>query len=142
MALDPYHSGKKPVNCMNDLTAEQVITFHEQVIKTDGGDDRLLSEASLHQMIFSANGIDDVHQRAALTFFTLVAYPVFREGNSRTAQRVAETILDDNGYTLDEVDDEMTGLAQGITLFTVEQAEIEEWLRSHYKKRSNPRPFF
>lgn len=126
---------------MNDLTAEQVITFHEQVIKIDGGDDRLLSEASLHQMIFSANGIDDVHQRAALTFFTLVAYPAFREGNSRTAQRVAETILNDNGYMLDEVDDEMTGLAQGITLFTVEQVDIEEWLRSHYKKRSNPRPF-
>ena len=122
------------VNCMDDLTVEQVIAFHEQVMQTDGGDTRLLSEANLHQMVFLANRIEGVFQRAALAFFTLVAYPVFREGNSHTAQLVAEMILRVNGYTLKNRDNEMTDLVKGIASFTVEQADVEVWLRSHFKK--------
>ncbi|MDP3562857.1 MAG: type II toxin-antitoxin system death-on-curing family toxin [Methanoregula sp.] len=134
MALHSYHSAEKEENCMDDLTVEQVIGFHRQVIGTDGGDNRLLSEAGLHQMVFSANRIDDVHHRAALALFTLVAYPAFREGNRETARCVAEMILSANGYVIEEHDDEMTALAEGIALFTVEQADIEEWFRSHSVK--------
>jgi len=135
MALHLYTSAE-PVNCMDDLTVEQVIAFHKQVIGTDGGDDRLFSEASLHQMVFLANRMDDVHTRAALALYSLVAYPAFRDGNGRTAQLVAEMILFNNGYTLEECDDEMTALVQGILSFTVEQVDVEEWLRSHVKKTS------
>ena len=123
---------------MDMLTVDQVIAFHTQVMKTDGGDDRLLSEANIHQIVFSVNRIEEVQQRAALAFFSLVAYPAFREGNSRTAQFVAEMILFNNGYTLDGNDADMTALVQGIELFTVEQADVEEWLRSNYKKTSGP----
>ena len=119
---------------MDDLTAEQVMAFHTKVVKTDGGDSRVLSEANLHQMVFLANRIEDVLKRAALVFFSLVAYPAFREGNSRTAQLVVEMILSENGYTLEECDGEMTVLVQGILSFSVEQEEVEEWLRSHCKK--------
>ena len=121
---------------MDDLTVEQVIAFHKQVMKTYGGDDRLLSEANLHQIFFSVNRIESVQKRAALAFFSLVAYPAFRDGNSCTAVLVAEMILFNNGYTLEGGDDEMTTLVQGILSFTVEQEDVEEWLRSHYKKTS------
>ena len=131
MAPHPYPSEEKAVAYMNDLTVEQVIAFHGQVMKTDGGDDRLLSEANLHQMVFLANRIDDIYQRAALVFFSLVAYPAFREGNSRTARLMVERILFYNGYTLEDGEDGMTALVQGIALFTVEQADVEEWLRLH-----------
>ena len=119
---------------MDDLTVEQVIAFHEQVMKTNGGDSRLLSEANIHQMVFLANRTGDVHQRTALAFFSLVAYPAFRDGNSPTARLVAEMLLNNNGYMLEDNDDEMTGLVQGIASFTVEQSDIEEWLRSHSTK--------
>ena len=124
------------MNCMDDLTVEQVMAFHTQVMKTDGGDDRLLSEANLHQMVFLANRIEDVLKRAAFVFFSLVAYPAFRDGNGRTARLIAEMILTGNGYAIEGGNDEMTGLVQGIELFTVEQEDIEEWLRSHAKKTS------
>ncbi len=127
---------------MDVLTVEQVIAFHTQVIKTDGGDDRLLSEASLHQMVFSVNRIEEVHKRAALAFFSLVAYPAFRDGNSHTARLVAEMILKHNGYTLSDGDADMTPLLQGILSFTVEREDVEEWLRSHYKKTSDHISFF
>ncbi|MDP2796760.1 MAG: hypothetical protein Q8N94_04525 [Methanoregula sp.] len=39
---------------MDVLTVEQVIAFHKQVMKTDGGNDRLLSEANIHQMVFQS----------------------------------------------------------------------------------------
>ncbi|MDO9324056.1 MAG: type II toxin-antitoxin system death-on-curing family toxin [Methanoregula sp.] len=124
---------------MNDLTVEQVITFHNKVMESDGGDDRLLSEAGLHQMVFSANRIENIFTRTAFTFFSLVAYPVYRDGNNCTAQLMAEMILTDNGYTLEADKDEMTALVQGITSFTLEQADIEEWLHLHSKKASDPR---
>lgn len=130
------------MNRIDELTVELVIAFHKQVMKTDGGDDRLLSEANLHQMVFSANRIDDIYQRAALAFFSLVAYPAFRDGNSRTAQRVAEMILKHNGYTYIDSDADMTALIQGILSFTVEREDVEEWLRSHYKKTSDQISFF
>lgn len=116
---------------MDMLTVEQVIAVHTQVMKTDGGDDRLLSEANLHQMVFSVNRIEDIHKRAAHAFFSLVAYPAFRDGNSRTARLVAEMILLKNGYTLQDNDADMTALVPGIVSFTVEQEDVEEWLRSH-----------
>ena len=122
---------------MDDLTVEQVIAFHRQVIGTDGGDDRMLSEAGLHQMVFSVNRIEENHKRAAHAFFSLVAYPAFRDGNSRTARLVAEMILFNNGYTLQDNDADMTALVRGILSFTIEQEDVEEWLRSHCTKTSS-----
>ena len=120
---------------MEDLTVEQVIAFHDRVMRTDGGDSRLLSEAGLHHMVFLANRIEDGYRRAALVFFSLCAYPAFREGNSRTAWLVAEMILNSKGYAFEARDEDMTDLVKGIASFTVEQADVEAWLHSHSKKR-------
>jgi len=120
---------------MDDLTVEQVIAFHDRVMKADGGDSRLLSEANLHQVVFLVNRTEGVCQRAALAFFSLCAYPAFREGNSRTAWLVAEMILNSNGCALEARDDEMAELVKGIASFTVEQADVGAWLHSHSKKR-------
>ncbi len=119
---------------MDDLTVDQVTAFHAQVMNSDGGDDRLFSETGLHQMVFSANRIEGIFPRAAFAFFSLVAYPVYREGNSRTALLVAEMILSRNGFTLEDSNADMAPLVQGIASFTLEQADIEEWLHTHYKK--------
>ena len=121
---------------MEDINVEQVIAFHQLVMKRGGGDTRILSEAHLHQMVFSANRIDGLYQKAAFAFFSLVAYPAFREGNSRTARLVTMMILNGSGYTLKD-DDDMTSLVKGIRSFNVEQAEIEEWLFSHAIKISD-----
>jgi prophage maintenance system killer protein len=119
---------------MDDLTVEQIIAFHARVMMADGGDDRLLSEANLHQVVFLANRVDDSYQRSALVFFSLVAYPAFREGNSRTARLMIDMIFLENGYALKDADEGIAGLVQGIKLFTVEQADVEEWMRTHAKK--------
>jgi prophage maintenance system killer protein len=131
-----YLHWKITVSCMEDINVEQVIAFHQLVMKRGGGDTRILSEAHLHQMVFSANRIDGLYQKAAFAFFSLVAYPAFREGNSRTARLVTMMILNGSGYTLKD-DDDMTSLVKGIRSFNIEQAEIEEWLFSHAIKISD-----
>lgn len=123
---------------MDDLTVEQVIILHRHVMKTYGGDDRLLSEASLHQMVFSANRIEEGCSRAGFAFFSLVAYPAFREGNNRTAGLVTEMILNQNGLTLEYDKEEMDAQVRGIELFIVEQADIEKWLWSRVKNLKMP----
>ena len=123
---------------MDDITVEQVITLHRCVMKIDGGDDRLLSEASLHQMVFSANRIEECYSRAGFAFFSLVAYPAFREGNSHTARLVAETILNQNGFTLGEDTERMDTLVKGIEMFTAEQADVEVWICYQVKNLTKP----
>ncbi len=131
------HTLQQTVIRLDKLTVEQIIAFHDQVMKADGGDDRLLSEATLHQMVFLANRIDDSYQRAALVFYSLIAYPAFREGNSLTARLVAEMILNNGGCSIiKESEEGIADLVQGITSFTLEMEDIEAWLHSHAKKVS------
>ena len=66
---------------MDELTVESIIALHTGIMDRDGGDARLLSEASLYQMVFQANLTDAVFRRAACVLYWLCSYPVFREGN-------------------------------------------------------------
>jgi hypothetical protein len=78
---------------MEDLTVEQVETIRTRIIVEEKGDCRILSEANLHQLVFRANLIPECVPRAAFIFYSLCAYPAFREGNSGTALAVTEQVL-------------------------------------------------
>jgi len=85
---------------MEDLTVELVMAVHTRIIERDGGDSRIISEANLHQMVFRANLIPECIPRAAFIFYSLCAYPAFREGNSGTALAVTELVLASGGYRI------------------------------------------
>jgi prophage maintenance system killer protein len=121
---------------MQNLMVEQIITLHKAIIQTDGGDNRLLSEASLHQVVFRANLIHDVIPRAAFVFYSLVAYPAFREGNRRLAREMATNILGSGGYCISPADEtKLDQLEEGILSFTSELQESEAWFTSHARKQ-------
>ncbi len=119
---------------MQDLTLETIIALHAGIMAECGGDDRVLSEGNLHQLVFRANLKDDVHERAAFVFYSLCAFPAFRRGNRRTARRLAETILASGGYQVDLSCEELRGLVQGIDAFNVEIDDVERFLRVHVRK--------
>lgn len=120
---------------MQDIAVDRIIAIHATIMTRDGGDRRIISEANLHQLIFRANLIPDPIARAALALYSLSAYPVFREGNIRTAQKLAVDILADGGYTLDPDDTQpLRRLAEGVAAFTVEPDEIGSWLAAHAQK--------
>jgi len=115
---------------MHDLTVEQVLAIHAGIMMRDGGDNRVLSEANLHQVIFQANLLADPPARAATAIYMLCAYPAFREGNKRTAQTVAERVLAEGGFSLPGNDPRCFALMQGVMDFTVEIDEIEQYIRN------------
>ena len=111
---------------MEDLTVEQVEANHRVMVE-EKGDCRVLSEANLHQMVFSANLIPDCVPRAAFIFYSLCAYPAFREGNSGTALAAIEEVLASGGYRIKGEKTGIMALAEGIFSFTTEPEEIERW---------------
>jgi hypothetical protein len=114
---------------MQDITLETIIAAHDEVMAADGGDVRVLSEGNLHQLIFRANLAVDPCGRAAVVFYSLCAFPPFREGNRRTAARLAETILAAGGSGGRLPCEDLRSLVQGIDAFTVETEDVEQVLR-------------
>ncbi|MFA5266553.1 MAG: hypothetical protein WC379_01165 [Methanoregula sp.] len=119
---------------MEDLTIEQVMAVHTRIIDRDGGDSRIISEANLHQIVFRANLIPECVPRGAFIFYSLCAYPAFREGNSGTALDVAGQVLASGGYRITGDVAGIMALAEGIIAFTTEPEEIEHWLCNNTEK--------
>jgi hypothetical protein len=113
---------------MEDLTVGEVETIHHRIMMEKKGDCRILSEANLYQLIFRANLIQECVPRAAFAFYSLCAFPAFREGNSETALVVTEQVLASGGYRLTGEKAGIMVLAGGILAFTTEPEEIEQWL--------------
>jgi hypothetical protein len=118
---------------MQDMTLEQIIAAHNAIMAKDGGDCRVLSEGGLHQLVFRANLVEDPCQRAALVFYSLCAFPAFREGNRRTAGSLAETILADGGFRGRLPCGELRSLARGIDAFLVETEDVEQVLHRYFR---------
>ena len=119
---------------MEDLTLETIVALHDGMMAESGEDTRIVSEGNLHQLVFRANLMDDVHKRAAFVFWSLCAFPAFCGGNGRTARRLAETILASGGHTIDLPCEELHRLVQGIDAFNVEIDDVEQFLHSHSRK--------
>jgi death-on-curing family protein len=121
---------------MDELTAESIIALHTGIIERDGGDARLLSEASLHQMVFQANLMDTAFRRAACALYWLCSYPVFREGNRRTALLATGIVLASEGYEADLEGRDMIQLTEGIGSFAIGMDDVEDWLCTHSRRRA------
>jgi prophage maintenance system killer protein len=119
---------------MEDLTVEQVIAIHTRIIERHSGDSRIISEANLYLVVFGANLIQECVSRAAFIFYSLCAYPAFREGNSGTALAVTERVLASGGYRITGETTGIMALAEGILAFTAEPEEVEDWLCNHTEK--------
>ena len=115
---------------MRDVSLELITSLHGKVLAGTQADLRIISEGNLHQLVFQANLTDDPFSRAAIAFWSLCAYPAFREGNRRTAYRLAEEILLSGGCTVDLPCSEIRALINGIDAFTVETEDVERVFRN------------
>lgn len=120
---------------MEDLTVEQVEVIHTRIMAEEKSDSRVLSEANLLQMVFRANLIPGCVPRAAFIFYSLCAYPAFREGNERTAHELTAQVLGTGGYDIDPASQmQLERLSEGILAFTTDLSDIEVWLADHARK--------
>jgi hypothetical protein len=113
---------------MEDLTVGQVVEIHSRIMAGGGGGCRVLSEANIHQMVFQANLIPECVPRAAFVFYSLCAYPAFREGNCPSALALTEQVLTSGGFRLCGEKAGILALAEAIPAFTAEPEDVEQWL--------------
>lgn len=116
---------------MLDLSLEYIIALQKKVLsQNEQADLRIISEGNLHQLVFRATMTNDPFSRAALAFWSLCAYPAFREGNRRTAHCLAEEILESADCRVDLPCPDVRALVQGIDAFTVEPEDVEQVFRN------------
>ncbi|HEX3001992.1 MAG TPA: hypothetical protein VHN82_06455 [Methanoregula sp.] len=116
---------------MQDLSLEYIIAFHRKILsENEQADLRIISEGNLHQLVFRVTMTDDPFSRAALAFWSLCAYPAFREGNRRTAHRLAEEILMSAGCRVKLPCPDVRVLVKGIDDFTIEPEDVEQVFRN------------
>ena len=116
---------------MDEFTVSTIIWIHDAILAQDGGDDCIICEGILNEVVFQANLRKDRIQQAATVFWSLCAYPAFREGNKRTAYRLAEAILSSDDHPVSLPCEEMQALVRGITAYTVEIEDVERVLERH-----------
>lgn len=113
---------------MRNISVEQIVAIHSRFMAGETGDSRILSLANLHQVVFSANLIPECLPRAAFIFYSLCAYPAFREGNPGTALAVTADVLASGRYQITGERAELMNLAKEIADFSKDIADIEAWL--------------
>ncbi len=114
---------------MQEITVETMIGVHDEILRQEGGDVRLLSETNLLQLSFRTGSAEDAVAQCAVIFYSLCAYPAFREGNRRTAYRLIARILKDAGHPAELPCGTLRSLARGIEEFTVEPEDVDQVLR-------------
>jgi prophage maintenance system killer protein len=115
---------------MPDLSLEFIVRLHDKELSRGPADLRIISEGNLHQLVFQANLTEDPFARAASAFWSLCAYPAFREGNRRTAYALAEEILGSAGCRMELPCTGIREMIQGIDAFMVETEDVERAFRN------------
>lgn len=140
-ARDQFHVITNPISTyqnggkiLDNITLDEIIGLHATLLANDGEDLRIISEGNLHQLVFRINAQEDLVDKAATAFWSLCAYPAFREGNRRTACHLAEIILGGGSMRKKLPCEEMRVLAKGIDSFTIEIEDVVQVLRSHFER--------
>lgn len=85
---------------MSDLTVEKIIEIHDEIILKFEGAKGVLSESTLHFMVFRVNKIQNIFKRAATVLHAIGSQHPFVDGNKRTALVVAEKSSDTRVFIL------------------------------------------
>jgi len=122
---------------MSGLTVEKIIEIHDEIIVKFGGANGVLSESTLHFMVFRVNKIKDIFRRAAIVLHAIGSQHPFIDGNKRTALVVAENVLGQQGYYIAVDDETIVEFMLAVASYKFEPADIEQWLKKHVKTMEN-----
>jgi len=124
-------------NIMSDLTVEKIIEIHDEIIRQFDGAQGILSESTLHFMIFRVNKFEDIFRRAAVVLHAIGSQHPFVDGNKRTALVVAENVLGKQGLYIAAEEDTIVEFMLDVASYRLEPDAIEQWLKNHAKMMDN-----
>jgi death-on-curing protein len=119
---------------MSGLTVEKIIEIHDEIIRKYDGANGVLSEATLHFMVFRANEIRDLFRKAAIILHAIGSQHPFVDGNKRTALVVAENVLGQQGYFIAADDEAIVEFMLAVASYKFGPDDIGQWLKEHAKK--------
>ena len=119
---------------MNHITVEKIIEIHDEVISNYEGTSGVLSESTLHYLVYRLNRNPDVFRRAALALHAIGSQHPFIDGNKRTALIVAENILGQEGLYLAADEDQVVEFMLGVASYRFGPEEIGVWIRNNAEK--------
>jgi len=122
---------------MSDLTVEKIIEIHDEIILKFDGSHGVLSESTLHFMVFRVNKIEDFFRKAATVLHAIGSQHPFVDGNKRTALVVAENVLGQRGYYIAADEENIVEFMLAVASYKLEPDTIERWLKDHGKEMEN-----
>jgi death-on-curing protein len=122
---------------MSGLTVEKIIEIHDEIIREFDGASGILSESTLHFMVFRVSKIRNIFKRAATVLHAIGSQHPFIDGNKRTALVVAENVLGQKGYYIAADEDTIVDFMLAVASYKREPDAIEQWLKDHVKTMEN-----
>ena len=122
---------------MSDLTVEKIIEIHDEIILKFDGATGILSESTLHFMVFRIKKTRNIFRKAAIALHAIGSQHPFIDGNKRTALVVAENVLGQQGYYIAADEDTIVDFMLAVASYKSEPDEIEQWIREHVKTMEN-----
>ena len=116
---------------------KKFIEIHDEIILKFDGAHGILSESTLHFMVFRVNKIKNLIKRAATILHAIGSQHQFIDGNKRTALIVAENLLGQQGYYIAADEDTIVEFMLAVASYKMEPADIEQWLKDHIKTMEN-----
>ena len=122
---------------MSGLTVEKIIEIHDEIIREFDGASGVLSESTLHFMVFRISKIRNIFRRAATVLHAIGSQHPFIDGNKRTALVVAENVLGQQGYYIAADEESIVDFMLAVASYKLERGAIEQWLKEHVKTMEN-----
>ena len=123
---------------MKRLTLEQVLAFHEKMIKSTGGSAGLRNKSLLDSAIsnayatFEGNDLyQSVEEKCANICYNVVKSHPFIDGNKRMGVYIMLILLEYSGIKLLFKQSELVEFGLGIAEGKLNQSEIVDWIQKH-----------
>src|SRR3989344_526580 len=126
---------------MKDLTAEEILVIHSEIIDETGGMHSvrdiglLMSIAEKPKSRFGGKELyEGVFQKAAIFLGSLVQYHVFIDGNKRTGVVSTARFLFTNKYEMIATNKELENFVMKVAVDKLDIDTISTWLKEHSTK--------
>lgn len=119
------------------LSEEAILILHDKIIAVDGGLPGLCMDKSLSGAVnrvehyIAYEGVEDIHEIAALYGIVIAQGHVFNDGNKRTAMVSMATFLDINGISLNAPEELIPDLLVDIATHKINREKLASWLKSY-----------
>ncbi|MEY8700850.1 type II toxin-antitoxin system death-on-curing family toxin [Streptococcus ferus] len=123
---------------MKQLSTDQIVELHSQLISASGGTDGVrdlgLIESAIANAFGTYFGVDQyptIEEKAARLCYSLVKNHGFIDGNKRIGIFAMLVLLEINDIILDCTDKELVDLGVGIASSNLTYDDILEFIKSH-----------